>query len=70
MERILVPSRHREGYATLNMKLYWRRVMSTFVDYVSSREVEQVVTSPPLREPFTNARLIPNTRVASAWATR
>ena len=70
VERILVPSRHREGYATSNMKLYWRRVMSTFVDYVSSREVKQVMISPPLREPFTNARLIPNTRVASAWATR
>ena len=23
IERILVPSRHREGYATLSMKLYW-----------------------------------------------
>ena len=70
VERVLVPSRHREGYATSNMKLYWRRVMSTFVDYVSSREVDQVVISPSLRKPSTNARLIPNARPASTWATR
>ena len=44
--------------------------MSTFVDYVNSREVDQVVISPPLSEPSTNAQLIPNTRAASAWATR
>ena len=70
VERVLVPSRHREGYATSNMQLYWRKVMSTFVDYVNSREVEQVVISPPLNEPSTNARLIPNTRVALAWVPR
>ena len=70
VERVLVPSRHREGYATANMKLYWRMVMSTFVDYVSSQEVEQVVISPPLRELSGNALLIPNTRAASAWAIR
>ena len=32
VERVLVPSRHRKGYATSNMQLYWRKVMSTFVD--------------------------------------
>ena len=65
VERVLVPSRHREGYATTNMKLYWRKVMSTFVDYVSSREVEEVVMSPPSKELSANTRLIPNTRAAS-----
>nr|POF03763.1 hypothetical protein CFP56_06680 [Quercus suber] len=70
VEKVLVPTRHREGYATLNMKLYWRRVMSTFVDYMNSREVEEVVTSPPLRELSSNTWLIPNTRAASTWATR
>ena len=29
-----------------------------------------MVISPFLSEPSTNARLIPNTRVASTWATR
>ena len=70
VERVLVPSRHHEGYATTNMKLYWRKVMSTFVDYVSSQEVEEVVISPPSRELSANTRLIPNTRTTSAWATR
>ena len=70
VERVLVPSRHREGYATTNMKLYWRKVMSTFVDYVSSQEVEEVMISPHSRELSTNTRLIPNTRTTSAWATR
>ena len=55
MERVLVPSRHREGYATSNMRLYWRKVISTFVDYVNSREVDQVVIGPPLSEPSINA---------------
>ena len=54
VERVLVPSRHREGYATTSMKLYWRRVMSTFEDYVNSREVEEVVISPPLMELSSN----------------
>ena len=54
VERVLAPSRHREGYATTNMKLYWRRVMSTFVDYVSSREVVEVVISPPLKDISSN----------------
>ena len=40
MEKVSVPSRHREGYATSNMKLYWRKMMSIFVDYVSSQEVK------------------------------
>ena len=44
--------------------------MSTFVDYVNSQEVEEVVISPPLRELYFNTWLIPNTRAASAWATR
>ena len=70
VERVLVPSRHREGYATTNMKLYWRKVISTFVDYVSGQEVKQVVISPPSRELSANARLIPNTRAALAWAAR
>ena len=70
VERILVPSSHRKGYATKKMKWYWRRVMSTFVDYMNSREVEQIVISPPLRELSSNTRLIPNTRAASAWVTR
>nr|POE96266.1 hypothetical protein CFP56_54051 [Quercus suber] len=33
VKRVLVPSRHCEGYATSNMKLYWRKVMTSFVDY-------------------------------------
>ena len=70
VERVLVPSRHREGYATSNMQLYWRKVISTFVDYVNSREVDQVVIGPPLSEPSINAWLILNTRVALTWATR
>ena len=70
IERVLVPSRHCEGYTTTNMKLYWRKAMSTFVVYVSILEVEEVVISPPSRELFANTRLIPNTRVALAWATR
>ena len=70
VKRVLVPSRHHEGYATTNMKLYWRKVMSTFVDYVSNWEVEQVVISPFSRELSANAQLIPNTRSTSAWATR
>nr|POF27001.1 hypothetical protein CFP56_40367 [Quercus suber] len=36
----------------------------------TSWEVEEVVISPPSRELFANTRLIPNTRAASAWATR
>ena len=36
VERVLVPSRHHEVYATSNMQLYWRKVMNTFVDYVNS----------------------------------
>ena len=52
VEEFLVPSRHHEGYATTNMKLYWRRVMSTFVDYVSSRKVKEVMISPPSTEFF------------------
>ena len=40
VEKVSVPSRHREGYATSNMKLYWRKMMSIFVDYVSSQEVK------------------------------
>jgi len=44
--------------------------MSTFVDYVNSQEVDKVVIGPPLNEPSTNARLIPNTKAASTWATR
>ena len=70
IERDLVPSRYYEGYATTNMKLYWRKVMNTFVDYVSILEVEEVVISPPSRELSANTRLIPNTRAALAWATR
>ena len=57
VERVLVPSRHRKGYATTSMKLYWRRVMSSFKDYVNSREVEEVVISPPLRELSSNITL-------------
>ena len=34
---------------TTNMKLYWRSVISTFEDYISSQEVEEVVISPSLR---------------------
>ena len=44
--------------------------MSTFEDYVNSREVEEVVISPPLRELSSNTRLITNIKAASAWATR
>lgn len=44
--------------------------MITFVDYVNSQKVDQVVIGPPLNEPSSNAQLLPNTRVASAWATR
>nr|POE95555.1 hypothetical protein CFP56_01594 [Quercus suber] len=62
VERVLVSSRHPKGYAISNMQLYWRKVISTFIDFVNSREVDQVVISPPLSEPSTNARLIPNTR--------
>ena len=36
IERILVLNRHREGYATPSMKLYWQKVMSTFEGYVKS----------------------------------
>ena len=57
VERVLVPSRHHEGYATTSMKLYWRRMMSSFEDYVNSREVEEVVISPPLRELSSNITL-------------
>ena len=70
VERILVPSRHREGYATPSMKLYWKKVMSTFEGYVKSREVDEVVIGPSLRELSSNAQLIPNTMAASAWAAR
>nr|POE96571.1 hypothetical protein CFP56_44573 [Quercus suber] len=70
VERILVPGKHREGYATPSMKLYWKKVMSTFEGYVKSREVDEVVISPPLRELSLNAQLIPNTKAASAWAAR
>nr|POE96574.1 hypothetical protein CFP56_44576 [Quercus suber] len=52
------------------MKLYWKKVMSTFEGYVKSREVDEVVISPPLREISLNAQLIPNTKAASAWAAR
>nr|POF13378.1 hypothetical protein CFP56_38407 [Quercus suber] len=52
------------------MKLYWRKVMSIFVDYMNSQEVEQVVISPPLRELSSNTQLIPNTKATSTWATR
>ena len=45
-------------------------MISTFVDYVNSKDVDQVVISPPLNEPSTNAQLIPNTGVTLAWATR
>ena len=45
-------------------------MISTFVDYVSSREVDEVVISPPSRELSANTWLIPNTRAALAWATR
>ena len=44
--------------------------MSTFVKYVNSQEVDQVVIGPPMNEPSTNVWLIPNTRIALAWATR
>ncbi|KAL0000803.1 hypothetical protein SO802_014584 [Lithocarpus litseifolius] len=64
-KRVLVASRHREGYATPSMNLYWRRVMSIFLNYVNSREVEEVVIGPPLRELSLNTQLIPNTRAAS-----
>ena len=70
VERVLVPSRHREGYATPSMKLYWKKVMSTFKGYVKSREVDEVVIGPPLKELSSNAQLIPNTRTISAWAAR
>ena len=66
IERILVPSRHCEGYATPNMKLYWNKVMSTFEGYMKSREVDEVVIGPPLRGLSSNAQLIPNTKAASA----
>ena len=70
IERILVPSRHREGYATPSMKLYWQKVMSPFEGYVKSREVNEVVIGPPLRDFSSNAQLIPNTKAASTWAVR
>jgi len=70
IERILVPSRHREGYATPSMKLYWNKVMSTFEGYVKSREVDEVVIGPPLRGLSSNAQLIPNTKATLAWAVR
>ena len=66
----MVPSRHHEGYTTLSMKLYWKKVMSTFEGYVKSREVDKVVIGPPLRELSSNVQLIPNTKAASAWAAR
>ena len=44
--------------------------MSKFEDYVNSRDVEEVIIGPPLRELSSNTRLIPNIRVASAWATK
>ena len=44
--------------------------MSTFVDYVNSQEVDKVVIGPPLNKPSTNARLIPNTKATSTWATK
>ena len=66
IERILVLSRHREGYATPNMKLYWNKVMSTFEGYMKSQEVDEVVIGPPLRGLSSNAQLIPNTKAASA----
>ena len=66
IERILVLSRHREGYATPSMKLYWQKVMSNFEGYVKSREVNKVVIGPPLRDFSSNAQLIPNTKAASA----
>ena len=70
IERILVLSRHREGYATPSMKLYWQKVMSNFEGYVKSREVNKVVIGPPLRELSSNAQVIPNTKAASTWAAR
>ena len=70
VERVLIPSRHRERYAIPSMKLYWKRLISTFEGYVNSQEVNEVVIGPPLRELSSNTRLIPNTRAASAWATR
>ena len=66
----MVSSRHREEYATPSMKFYWKKVLSTFKGYVKSREVDEVVIGPPLRELSSNAQLIPNTRTASAWAAR
>nr|POF00013.1 hypothetical protein CFP56_55808 [Quercus suber] len=39
VERVLVLSRHREGYATSNMKLYWKKVMITFVDYATRQNL-------------------------------
>ena len=70
IKRILVLSRHREGYVTPSMKLYWQKVMSTFKGYMKSREVDEVVIGPPLRDFSSNAQLISNTKAASAWAIR
>ena len=70
IKRILVPSRHREGYAIPSMKSYWQKVMSNFEGYVKSREVNEVVIGPPLRDFSSNAQLISNTKAASAWAIR
>ena len=70
IKRILVLSRHREGYVTPSMKLYWQKVMSTFKGYMKSREVDEVVIGPPLRELSSNAQLILNTKAASTWAIR
>nr|POF23166.1 hypothetical protein CFP56_70946 [Quercus suber] len=70
IERILVLSKHREGYATPSMKLYWKRVMNTFEGYVKSLEVDDVVIGPLLRELSSNAQLIPSTKAALAWAAR
>jgi len=36
LERVLVPSRHYEGYANPSMKLYWKKVVSTFEGYVKN----------------------------------
>nr|POE97890.1 hypothetical protein CFP56_33830 [Quercus suber] len=45
VERVLVLSRHHEGYATSNMKLYWRKVMSSFINYSEKNIIVRALES-------------------------
>nr|POF22770.1 hypothetical protein CFP56_09747 [Quercus suber] len=67
---VLILCRLREGRVTLNMCTYWRKIMSSFVNFVASQKQERVAIGPPRFDIPPNWCLVPNTRAVCSLATR